>query len=788
MRPAPSSAPAPVLAAPAPADETRRLRITVRGAVQGVGFRPHVYRLARELELAGWIVNDLRGVLIEVEGPSGRLARFARRLREAPPRQARIQEMVEVWVEPTGLDGFQIRGSDARGLPRAAILPDLATCPACLADVMEPGGRREGYAFTNCTECGPRFSIVRRLPYDRPNTTMAGFVQCAACGAEYTSPSDRRFHAQPNACPECGPRLRWWDEGEARDEGDAACIEDAATALREGRVVAVQGLGGFHLMTDAASEVAVTRLRVRKGREAKPLAVMVRDLREAEALAVLDDDARELLTSAAAPIVLVPRRDGAPLAPSVAPDSPWVGMMLAYTPLHHLLLETFGGPVVATSGNRSEEPICIRPEEARERLAGIADAFLVHDRPIQRHVDDSVTRIGPEGPQILRRARGYAPLPLPVPWATEAGLAVGGHLKNTVAVARDGQVWISQHIGDLETEEARRAFRTTVRDFLDLYRVDPTVVAHDLHPDYASTTWAQATFPHLPLVGVQHHHAHLAALLAEHGMEPDHRALGVVWDGTGYGPDGTVWGGEVLAGAMAASERVGHLRTFRLPGSEAAVREPRRSALGLLTEAGLTDHPGARTALAAFTAEERRILDRTLERGLNAPMTSSAGRLFDALSALLGLCRHSRYEGEAAILLEHASDPEETGSHAPALLREPDGSWILDWEPLVRGVLEDRVRDVPAAVSAARIHNGLVDGIVAMASAAGLEDVALTGGCFLNARLTRDARTRLRRAGHRVLLHREVPPGDGGIALGQVATVAARAAASSLAPPLPTGV
>ncbi len=793
MRPAPSPVPPAAETFPAIADEVRRLRVTVRGAVQGVGFRPHVYRLARELGLAGWVVNDVRGVRIDVEGPSSRLERFSRRLRETPPRQARIREMLEVWAEPVGHHDFEIRESEARGLPGAAILPDLAICPACLADVRAPGDRREGYAFTNCTECGPRYSIVRRLPYDRPNTTMAGFVQCVPCRTEYTTPSDRRFHAQPNACPECGPRLRWWIEDgvQGRASTDEDCIDAAATTLREGAIVAVQGLGGFHLMAAAASEPAVARLRRRKGREAKPLAVMVRDLREAETLAVVDDDARELLTSSAAPIVLLPRRDGAPLASSVAPDSPWVGVMLAYTPLHHLLLEAFGGPVVATSGNRSEEPICIGPEEARARLAGIADAFLVHDRPIQRHVDDSVARIGPDGPQLLRRARGYAPLPLPLPWATEAILAVGGHLKNTVAVARDGQVWISQHIGDLETEEARRAFRTTVRDFLDLYRVDPTVVAHDLHPDYASTTWARETFAHLPLVGIQHHHAHLAALLAEHGLEPDHRALGVVWDGTGYGPDGTVWGGELLVGDMAGSARFGHLRTFRLPGGEAAVREPRRSALGLLTEVGLTDHPGARTALAAFTPEERRVLDRALERDLNAPVTSSAGRLFDGLSAILGLCHRSRYEGEAAVLLEHAADPGETGSLPPALLRDDGDRWILDWEPLVRGVLEDRVRGVPPGVSAARIHNGLVAGIAVLAAVAGLEDVALSGGCFLNARLTRDARARLRRAGHGVLLHREVPPGDGGIALGQVATVAARAVSgrpSPLARPLPTGV
>ncbi|MEJ2538480.1 MAG: carbamoyltransferase HypF [Gemmatimonadota bacterium] len=809
----------------APSPSVHRLRLDIQGAVQGVGFRPHVYRKARGLGLTGWIVNDHQGIRIEVEGAREGVAAFAEALRLDPPRQARITRIEEQWIPSEGDRDFLIRESRAGGTPTASILPDLATCPSCLADIRRAGDRRRGYPFTNCTDCGPRFSIVVRLPYDRPHTTMAGFVQCDACLGEYSSPGDRRFHAQPNACPACGPRLDWWpgnaNEEEVADSRvpgsagspvvgkttrpgpvspdgeDEGALHRAARALGAGRVVAVQGLGGFHLMVDAASEAAVDRLRARKRREAKPLAVMVRDLAEARTLVWAGPVARELLTSPAAPIVLLRRRPDAPVAHSVAPGNPRIGVMLAATPLHHLLLERFGRPVVATSGNRSEEPICTTPEEARARLAGIADDFLVHDRPIRRHVDDSVTRPGPEGPQILRRARGYAPLPLPLALANRPVLAVGGHLKNTVAVARDGQVWLSQHIGDLETPEARRAFRSTVADFLELYRVEPEAVVHDLHPEYASTRFAREEFASwMPRIPVQHHHAHLAAALAEHAAAPDHRVLGVIWDGTGLGTDGTVWGGEFLAGGLQDAERVGHLRPFRLPGGEAAAREPRRSALSLLAEAGLLDHPAASATRAALTGQETRVLLQAVERGLNSPITTSAGRLFDALSSLLGLCQRSRFEGEAAMALEHAADLGRTdhrgGAYPMEVHTAEGGVRVLDWRPLLETMLEDRDRGVPVPLCAARAHDGLVAGIATMARAVGLESVVLSGGCFLNDILARGTHAALNRGGHRVLLHREVPTGDGGIALGQVAVAAARLAAGTVALPddlpLSTGV
>jgi hydrogenase maturation protein HypF len=762
----------------------RRLRLDISGAVQGVGFRPHVYRLARERELAGWIVNDTAGVRIEVEGDHATLQEFARVLRAEPPARARVLEVRETWLEPNGAGPFRIRPSEGRGAPTVAVLPDLATCPECLADVTEPGGRRHGYAFTNCTHCGPRLSIVRDLPYDRPHTTMSGFTQCPACQAEYEDPGDRRFHAQPNACPACGPRLEWWDAtghpAAPPAAGDEGAIAAAARAIARGEIVAVKGLGGFHLVADATDDGAVRRLRSRKGREAKPLAVMVADVAGALALGHLSPEARRLLTSPEAPIVLLPARSETPLAPSVAPSNPRVGVMLAYTPLHHLLLAAVEGPVVATSGNRSGEPICTDGREAVQRLEGIADHFLVHDRPIQRPVDDSVLALVDGAPQLLRRSRGYAPLPVALPFDAPPLLAVGGHQKSTVAVARGRQVFVSQHIGDLETPEAQAAFRTAVADYQRLYRVEPVAVAHDLHPDYVSTRWVDDVLdPGLPRIAVQHHHAHLASVLAEARVTPDAPpTLGIIWDGTGYGLDGTIWGGEFLLGGYQHVQRVGHLRPFALPGGERAVLEPRRAALGVLLEAGIQGAPGANSLMAAFTTAEKRVMTRAVERGLHSPRTSSAGRFFDAVSALLGLRTRSAFEADAAMQLEFAADPTEAGAYPLDVEPSPDDGFVLDWEPLIRALLADRHRGVSAGRIAARVHNGLVAGMVRTAARVGAETVALSGGCFQNRILLNRAGAALRARGHRVCTNRVVPPGDGGIALGQAAVAAARLAAS----------
>jgi hydrogenase maturation protein HypF len=767
----------------------RRLRLEVSGVVQGVGFRPFLFRAAEALGLRGWIRNDPAGVTLELEGPAPAIRQFLARLRSSPPPRALIGEIRESWLPPAGLEGLAIVASDGAGERLTAVLPDLATCHACLVDVgLDSEGtrregdvapdRRRGYAFTNCTDCGPRFSIIRALPYDRPNTTMAAFTLCAACRVEYDNPRDRRFHAQPTACPACGPRLTWIGGGGHALAVDATLPADpldaAMSAIRRGEIVAVKGLGGFHLVVDATSEAAVQRLRERKQRATRPLAIMVTGLPMAQALCEVPDAAATLLASPEAPIVLLRRRSPSPVASGVAPGNPYLGVMLPYTPLHHLLLRALGAPVVATSGNLSDEPICIDEAEARDRLGGIAHGFLVHDRPIERPVDDSVVQWVDGVGRPVRRSRGYAPLPIGLSAPAPPILAVGAHLKNTVGVARGSDVFLSQHIGDLDSPAARDRFQRTVVDLLGLLEVAPLVTAHDLHPDYASTLWAtESGFGER--IPVQHHHAHLAACLVDNGETAP--ALGVVWDGTGLGPDGTVWGGEFLAGDAAGYRRAAHLRPFRLPGGEATVVEPRRAALALLHAAGpaLAARHGERLA-AAFEGPERRVLERMLDSGFRSPWTTSAGRLFDGVASLLGLRHRAGYEGEAAMALEFAVDPAATGGYPFPFLAGAGlegGPMIVDWVPALAELLADAEAGVPTGEVAARFHAGLVAAAVAVAERVGLERVALTGGCFQNRVLTEGLAAALRARGHRPLLHRRVPPNDGGLALGQVAVAAA---------------
>jgi hydrogenase maturation protein HypF len=747
-----------------------------------VGFRPFVFRLAGELALPGWVLNDARGVFLEVEGPRETLERFHERIVSEHPPRAIVQGVEAAWLPPAGFTAFEIRHSNEAGVKTALVLPDLATCPECLAEVLDPAERRHGYPFTNCTNCGPRFTILRELPYDRPNTTMLGFILCPVCRAEYQEPRDRRFHAQPIACPSCGPALELWDADGVTLASRETAIVAAARALAEGRIVAVKGLGGFHLMCDARDGAAVARLRERKLRLGKPLALMVRDLGQARELCEVSDLAGEQLASVESPILLLPRRASAPVAAEVAPGNPYLGVMLPATPLHHLLLRACGFPLVATSGNLSDEPICTNEYRALSRLGAIADLFLVHDRAIERHVDDSVAWITVGRTRLLRRARGWAPLPVTLERELPVILAVGAHLKNTVALSVGRQVFISQHIGDLETEEAMSAFERVIADFQRLYAVRPVAIAHDLHPDYLSTRWARARAGAgggARLIGVQHHHAHLVSCLAENGVEG--RALGVTWDGTGYGTDGTVWGGEFLLGDAAGFERVAHLRPFRLPGGEAAVREPRRAALGLLWEAhGEAALAGSGPGVVGlFDDTELRIMSRMLERGLNCPVTSSMGRLFDAVAALVGLHPSVTFEGEAAMALEWLADPAEPGAYPVDSLPGPvlagaRPALLLDWGPLLEAVLEDVRRGVPRSVIAARFHNGLVSAAVSVAGAVGEERVALSGGCFQNRLLTERLAAALERAGHTVLLHAQVPPNDGGVSLGQIVVAAAR--------------
>ncbi|RPI09280.1 MAG: carbamoyltransferase HypF, partial [Zetaproteobacteria bacterium] len=619
--------------------QRERLRVAIHGAVQGVGFRPFVYRLATDMDLPGWVSNSPQGVLVEVEGSPETLRTFLLRLQKERPPRASIQSLEASFLAPVGFGRFEIRPSDGTGERTTLILPDIGTCADCLRDIFDPADRRYLYPFTNCTNCGPRFSIIQALPYDRPNTTMARFAMCEACAAEYENPGDRRFHAQPNACPVCGPHVELWDRVGGPLSTHGRAMGDAVEAIHAGQILAVKGLGGFHLIADARNDEAVRLLRTRKHREEKPLAIMAPCLDWIKVTCEVSPLEERLLSSPESPIVLLRRRrettdDGGSVAASVAPGNPNLGVMLPYTPLHHILLRELAIPVVATSGNLSDEPICTDEREAVSRLGGLADFFLVHDRPIARHLDDSVARVLLGREQVLRRARGYAPLPVRVDRPLPPLLAVGGHLKNAVAVANRTEVFISQHIGDLETAQAFDAFRRVCADLARLYGLEPGAVACDAPPDYLSTRHAVSTG--LPLIRVQHHYTHVLACMAENELSAP--VLGVSWDGTGYGLDGTVWGGEFLRIGDAGFDRVAYLRPFPLPGGEQAIKEPRRTAVGLLYEL-LGDDVVTRDDLApvrSFSPRERALLARSLARRINAPVTSSAGRLFDAVAALLG--------------------------------------------------------------------------------------------------------------------------------------------------------
>lgn len=752
----------------------QRLRVLIRGAVQGVGFRPFVHGVARESGLAGWVRNSGVGVEIEAEGAVGRLREFLKRVESERPAHAVVQSLEVAWLERAGLAPFAIRESIGGG-KSALILPDIATCPECLREMRDPSDRRYRYPFTNCTHCGPRFSIIEGIPYDRVNTTMRGFKMCAECRREHEDPNDRRFHAQPNACPACGPRLELWGAtGGVLASRDAA-LRAAAEAIRAGKIVAVKGLGGFHLMADARNGQTVLRLRESKGREEKPFALMAPSVEAIGELCEVSGEEQRLLRSPASPIVLLERRPGVSgVCDAVAPGNPCLGVMLAYTPLHHLLMAELGFPVVATSGNASEEPICTDERDALRRLGPMCDLLLVHDRPIARHADDSIARVVMGRPLLLRRARGYAPLPVTLAEAPPPAIAVGAHLKNTVAVSVGRDVFLSQHIGDLETPEAADALARAVADLSRMYDVRPEVVACDLHPDYVSTAHARRSG--LRMAPVQHHLAHVFACAAENEAAPPY--LGVAWDGTGYGEDGTVWGGEFFLVTEDGEERFAALAPFQLPGGEAAVREPRRSALGALfarygEEAFAM---GDLAPLREFPRADLGVLADMLRRGLNAPVTSSAGRLFDAVAALCGLRQVSRFEGQAAMLLEFSARESGEAAAYPMALKPRPGDevsprHVLDWRAMLDAVVADVRAERPAGEVAAAFHAGLCEGIVSVARLVGAPRVLLTGGCFQNRVLLEGAVVRLRAAGFLPFWHQRVPPNDGGIALGQIAAL-----------------
>jgi hydrogenase maturation protein HypF len=741
-------------------------RIEIRGTVQGVGFRPWVYRLAHEAGIAGRVCNDTQGVTIEVFGGDVALDTFVRRLESAPPPAAAIEALQWEPIPPEPARDFRIVQSQPGVARRVSIPADLATCPACAAEISDPRNRRYRYAFTNCTHCGPRFTITRAVPYDRTATTMVAFAMCPDCQSEYTSPADRRFHAEPNACPSCGPRLRVLS-AHGCDLRSADPLRDAIVALDAGLIIAIKGIGGFHLACDAASARGLRRLRALKRRDEKPFAVMVRDLVAAERLAVLNDAERQLLSSVERPIVLVRRRADAPIAVEVAPDNPLIGVFLPYAPLHHLLLADADRPLVLTSANVAEEPIAYRDTEAVERLAGIADLFLVHDREIETRCDDSVARVIGGAPVVLRRARGYVPRAIRVRPLAQPVLACGAQLKNTFCLGVGDAAYLGPHIGDLDDLGTFRSFEESIARMERFLNVQPAVIAHDLHPGYLSTTYALAR-PEAVKVGVQHHHAHVVSVMAEHGLAGP--VLGVAYDGTGFGTDGTAWGGELLCAERARFERLATFRPIPLAGGDTAIREVWRLALALLDDAFESAPPlDALRLFRRIPAEHVTLMRQMIAGGVNTPRARGVGRYFDALGALVLNRTESRYEGQVAMAMEFAADAAEAGRY-PYVIHRNASPWEIDLRELVRAAVADLLAGRAAASIAARFHNTIVaataECVRAAARQVGKLPVVLAGGCFQNARLSESVLAALSPE-FDVYLPRTVPPGDGGIALGQ---------------------
>ncbi len=787
----------------------KALSLHITGIVQGVGFRPFVYNLAVACGLTGWVLNASDGVHCVVEGPPSTVDAFPDALCGNAPPMAVIERVVTEEVEPEGFSDFGIRASQAEAGAMTLVSPDIATCAQCVSEMSDSDDRRHDYPFTNCTNCGPRFTIIADVPYDRPTTTMRDFPLCAECLAEYEDPSNRRFHAQPNACFRCGPRLylniadhasvtsedswRWTPEcevaprphrdPEAERARTNAILDTVVEALGEGAIVAIKGLGGFHLACAAGDVDAVERLRARKHRWGKPLAVMVPDIESAAAYCVVGEAEEKLLTGTVRPIVLLRRRADAnpapavPLASGVAGGLAEIGVVLPYTPLHHLLLQRFGGPLVMTSGNLSDEPIATNNAEALTRLGDIADLFVLHDRTIRSRYDDSVVRVVDDLVEPVRRARGFAPHPLTLPFHTDTHiLAVGPEQKNTFTLLKGGHAFVSQHIGDLENAETLTSFEETIALYQQLFRVEPHIIAHDLHPEYLSTKWALES--DLPRIGVQHHHAHVASVTAEHGISE--RVVGVAFDGTGYGEDGRIWGGEVLLADWVGYERAAHLRYVPMPGGSAAVKRPARMAIGTLASLGLLEHPGAAPLRSRLVAGEERTLLAMLEHGLNCPLTSSMGRLFDTVSAIVGVADDARYEGEAAILLEACVEPGETGSYEFGWLDAagPGEPAIIDSAPVLVSTLDDVAAGLPPGVIAARFHEAVVRCIIRIgerfAYETGTRYVALSGGVLMNRIVLGKALRGLRDAGLEPLTHKHLPVNDAAVSFGQAVVAWAR--------------
>jgi hydrogenase maturation protein HypF len=750
-------------------------RISARGVVQGVGFRPFVYQLATKYNLKGWVCNTSEDVKIEVQGESKDLKRFLLELQDNTPPLARIESISVTYHTPTDYKEFEIRHSIAEEGKYQLVSPDIATCQACLKEIFSPEDRRYHYPFTNCTNCGPRFTIIEDIPYDRPKTTMHPFKMCPDCQAEYDNPLDRRFHAQPNACPKCGPKLELLDaKGTHVETSDV--IVTVSQLLKEGKILAVKGLGGFLLACDATSEKAVKLLRQRKRRPFKPLAIMVADIDEAKRHCYISEAEEKLLTAPQSPIVLISWKPESTVCQAVAPNLKYLGVMLPYTPMHHLLLKGARVPLVMTSGNISEEPIAKDNDEAVRRLSGIADYFLVHNRDIYARYDDSVTFVERGDVQLTRRARGYAPYPIHLTFNAKQALGCGAEEKNTFCLTKDNYAFISQHIGDMENLETMEHFENTLALYKKLFRIEPEIIAYDLHPEYLSTKYALelgSQFSHLKLIPVQHHHAHIVSCMVDNRV--DSPVIGVALDGTGYGSDGRIWGGEFLVADYKGFQRMGNLEYLPLPGGAAAIKRPYRTAIGYLLKLLGEDSLNSKLAfLKQVDAVEIELIKRQIQTGLNSPLCSSLGRLFDAVSALIGIRGEIDYEGQAAVELEMAAydDCDKVGNKGyPHLIIENDGVSIIQLKELLSAIIEDLYHGVSKATISARFHNTVAQMICEIcqliAKRTGINQVALSGGVFQNRLLSTRVIPLLESAGFSVLTHKQVPCNDGGISLGQ---------------------
>lgn len=743
----------------------QRKKIIIKGAVQGVGFRPFIYKLAKSLSLKGYVLNNPQGVIIEAEGDNNTITEFIDRIEKEKPPVSLIQNISVESLIPLNSSDFKIEKSDLSGPPNAIILPDIATCNECLEEIFEKENRRYLYPFTNCTNCGPRYSIIESLPYDRARTTMKIFSMCPECLNEYNNPDDRRFHAQPNACPVCGPHIEIWDKGGNILSSGHDAIPDIVKAIRSGKIAAIKGLGGFHLFVDAMDGDAIKRLRKNKGREEKPFALMYPDLLMIKRDCYVSYEEELLLLSAQAPIILLKKKSACIISPEAAPLNPNLGVMLPYTPLHHIIMHYLNTPVIATSGNLSEEPICIDEKDALKRLKDIADLFLVHNRPIYRHVDDSIVRVILKEKTVLRRARGYAPMPVIINnKSDEQILSVGGHLKNTIAVSKGTEVFISQHIGDLETKESYNSFLNTIDKFNEIYKIKPDAVICDSHPDYISAKYARENFSNV--TSVQHHASHILSVIAENDLTES--ILGISWDGAGFGLDGTIWGGEFLIFDRGGFKRIAHIKKFRLPGGESSFKEIYKSAFGILYE--IYGDKVIDNIPESVPIKDSKILLNMIKKEINSPECTSVGRLYDGIASILGIRQKVNFEGQAAMELEFLTDGIRSDDRYEfSIIKSKDGMMVLDWEKLIKQIIKDKRNKISLNIISIKFHNALVKGVVDIAKSVNEKNVALSGGCFQNKYLLENSIQELRKNGFNVYWNKEVPANDGGISLGQIA-------------------